>query len=341
METAVAMLDDEGRALPKEWTRGIVGFLALAVVLRLVRTLQNYPMWCDETMLAANLLDRNWTELAIPLAYRQVCPLGFLAIEWLAVRILGFTEFSLRLFPLICALVSVPLFFGFARSVLGRATAATFLAVGVFAVSEPLIRYAGEAKPYEADLMMSLALLCLCVNWLRAPGEAKHLWLFAAAIPLAVAVSLTSLFMIGATGIIGLVHLLAKRHTVRAAVAWAVSGPLIVAGTSIAAMAGLGQYRTPPADRPYFLKFWAAAFPPPLREPAALARWLVRAHTGPLFAFPHGGDTRLAWLTPVIFGCFVLGAVVLCASRRRSSHCCCFRFCSRCWRPRSSDIRTG
>ena len=94
----------DGHALQKQWTRGIVGFLALAVVLHLVRALQDFPMWCDETMLAANLLDRNWTELAHPLDYRQVCPLGFLALEWLAVRIFGFSELSLRLIPMICAI---------------------------------------------------------------------------------------------------------------------------------------------------------------------------------------------------------------------------------------------
>ena len=64
-------------------TRLVIGFIILGVVLRLVRCLLNYPMWCDETMLAANLLDRPWTALAQPLAYRQVCPLGFLALEWI------------------------------------------------------------------------------------------------------------------------------------------------------------------------------------------------------------------------------------------------------------------
>ena len=121
-------------------------------------------MWCDETMLAANLLDRDWTELAQPLAYRQVCPLGFLALEWLAVRIFGFSELSLRLVPLSCALASVPLFYLLARRILGAGTAATFLAVAIFAVSEPLIRYAGEAKPYEGDFLVSLVLLNVAVN---------------------------------------------------------------------------------------------------------------------------------------------------------------------------------
>jgi hypothetical protein len=82
------------------------------------------------------------------------------------------------------------------------------------------------------------------------------------------------------------------------------------AGGSVAGLAALGQYRVLPADRQYFLKFWAQAFPPSWRDPAAIARWLFRVNTGPLFAFPHGADLGLAWLTPVIFGCFALGVLL-------------------------------
>ena len=50
----------------------ILGLLSLAIALRLLRYLQTFPMWCDETMLAANLLDRGWIDLVKPLDYRQV-----------------------------------------------------------------------------------------------------------------------------------------------------------------------------------------------------------------------------------------------------------------------------
>ena len=88
-------------------------------------------------------------------------------------------------------------------------------------------------------------------------------------------------------------------------------------GISVGMMAALGQYRVSPEDRAYFLKFWAGAFPPSILDPGALWRWLVRVATGPLFAFPHGGDLRLAWLTPVIFGCFAVGTMILLRQRRR------------------------
>ena len=74
-------------------------------------------------------------------------------------------------------------------------------------------------------------------------------------------------------------------------------------------MAALGQYHTSPGDRAYFLRFWAEAFPPSWHDMTALVGWLLRTHTGPLFAYPHGGN-RLSWLTVTIFGCFVVGIVV-------------------------------
>jgi hypothetical protein len=75
-------------------------------------------------------------------------------------------------------------------------------------------------------------------------------------------------------------------------------------------MAALGQYHKSPDDLAFFYAYWAKAFPPSWHEPAALVRWLVWTHTGPLFAYPHGGD-EWKWVpTAPVFGCFALGLVV-------------------------------
>src|SRR5262245_60322507 len=86
------------------------GFVVLGVLLRVVRYLLNYPLWCDESMLAANFLDRGYVDLFRPLDFRQVAPLLFLLIELSAVKLLGFSELTLRLFPFLCGAASVPLF---------------------------------------------------------------------------------------------------------------------------------------------------------------------------------------------------------------------------------------
>jgi hypothetical protein len=286
--------------------RLVVGFIILGVVLRLVRCLLNYPMWCDETMLAANLLDRPWTALAQPLAYRQVCPLGFLALEWIVVQLIGFSEPSLRLIPVVCAIVSVPLFCCLARRALGDRTCATVLAVAIFAVSEPPIRYAAEVKPYSADLLVSLLLLYLAVAWLQSQGQVRLLCALAAAMPFVVSTSLPSIFVIGAIAIVGLVEV-RIRFSYKLAASY--MGFVGAAGLAMGCMAALGQYHAAAEDRNYLINFWIGAFPPSWRDPAALGGWLVRAHTGPLFAYPHGAN-RLAWLTVLIFGFFIWGIVL-------------------------------
>src|SRR5260370_1254665 len=83
-------------------TRATLAFVGLGVLLRVVRYLLNYPLWCDETMLAANLLERGYLDMLLPLDYRQVCPVLFLFVELTAVKLLGFSELSLRLFPFVC-----------------------------------------------------------------------------------------------------------------------------------------------------------------------------------------------------------------------------------------------
>jgi hypothetical protein len=305
------MRDDHGwptatRDSPDPLSRAVVGFIILGIVLRLVRYLQNYPMWCDETMLAVNLLERNGTELVQPLAYRQVCPVGFLAVEWAAVRLLGFAEFSLRLMPVLCAVATMPLFGFLARRVLGGGSRAHLLAVALFAVSEPPIRYAAEVKPYSADLLASLVLLSLAVAWLQNPLRCRPLWVLAAVVPLVAATSLPSVFLIAAIVAVGSFEVLARRQT-KLTIAF---GQFLAAtGLTVGLLWSLGQYHASPEDSDYLSTYWKGAFPPAWRDPAGLAAWLVRTHTGPFFAYPHGAN-RLAWLTALIFGCFLVGIVL-------------------------------
>jgi hypothetical protein len=289
--------------------RTIIGLMIFGLVLRLVHYLQNYPMWCDETMLAANLLDRGLADLVQPLDYRQVCPVGFLALEWVCVRTVGFCEASLRFIPALAALLSVPLFYLLARRTLGRGTQGLLLAVALFAVSESLIRYAAEVKPYATDLLFSLVLLNLAELWRRSPERAGRMWALAAVSPLALAISLPAVFIIGTIAAVGLWEIRARR---KCGLMIAYGGFLAAAGLSVAILAGLGQYQTLPGDRAYFLRYWAAAFPPSWTDPRALVSWFIHTHTGPMFACFGGGGIEPAWITALSFGCFVVG-IGICA----------------------------
>ena len=170
-------------------------FLAVAVAIRLIRYLLRFPLWGDEAMLAMNFLDRDYAGLMRPLAFHQVAPLLFLWIELTAVKLLGFNEWALRLFPLLCGLASLFLFHRLARLLL-RGTARV-LAVAIFAVTYSGIRYSAEVKPYGVDLMVSTLLLLLAVRWWRQPDQTRWLWALAAVVPLAVGFSYPAVFIGG------------------------------------------------------------------------------------------------------------------------------------------------
>ena len=141
--------------------------MALGVAARLIRFGLRLPLWCDEAFLSANFLDRGYGDMLRPLEYHQVCPVLFLWVQLSVVKLLGFTEYTLRLFPLICGLGSIALFWHLAGRLL-RGTALV-LAVGIFATSYACIRYSAEAKPYGCDLLVGLVLVSLLVEWWRQP----------------------------------------------------------------------------------------------------------------------------------------------------------------------------
>jgi hypothetical protein len=82
-----------------EWLeRATWAFVALGLLVRMVRYLVVYPIWHDEAFLAVNFLDRGYRDLLRPLEYAQVSPILFLWIE-LTVVCLDFRNGLCDCFP--------------------------------------------------------------------------------------------------------------------------------------------------------------------------------------------------------------------------------------------------
>jgi hypothetical protein len=259
------------------------GFVALGVALRLFRYGRNFPLWGDESFVAVNFIARGYRDLLQPLEYGQICPVLFLWIERFAVNHLGFSEWSLRLFPLICGVASVWLFRHVAVAVVQGLP--LLLAVAIFAVSFHPIRHAAEVKPYASDLLVALVLLAIAFRWRRTPDGALWLWLLVAAAPLAIGLSHPALFI--AVGIsLGLVIPVWKE---RRSSIWApfLAYQLTVAGTFLGLYALSTRFQEQLALKG-LRTYWAASFPP-LDSLPHLIRWLVAVHTGTMFAYPGGG----------------------------------------------------
>ncbi|MFO0949918.1 MAG: hypothetical protein U0835_01960 [Isosphaeraceae bacterium] len=290
------------------WLRhATTAFVAVGLLLRLVRYLAGFPMWCDELRLAANVIDLGYSDLGRPLRYAQVCPVGFLAVEISAVRLLGFSTWSLRLAPLLGSLASVVLF----RHVAGRLLSGLplLLAVGTFSVSWWPVGFAAEVKPYATDLFVSLALLALAVEWLRRPDQTRWLWALGGCALIGAFLSLPSVFV---TGGVCLALALPVWGTRRPA-AWGAFAALAVA-PALAFVWLLPVYRLDPKVQAFMDDYWAGAFPP-LGNPLRLIGWLAEAHTGVTFAYPIGYAWGGSVLTTL---CFALGAWELWSRRRRA-----------------------
>jgi hypothetical protein len=136
---------------------GIIIFLG--IVLRIIPYLHNRSLWLDETWLALNILQKSFAQLAGLLDYQQMAPLGFLFIEKFLVLTFGESEYALRAFPLLAGILSLFLFYGVARRML--TLRGLTIAVGLFAISEPLLRYSSELKQYSSDVAIALSISLL------------------------------------------------------------------------------------------------------------------------------------------------------------------------------------
>ncbi len=296
---SVAILQGAGRRLAR-WTSG---FLVLGIVLRLARFGLNYPLWWDESFLAVNFLRRGYLDLLRPLDYGQVCPVLFLWAERATVGLLGFSEASLRLVPLACAIASLFLF----RFVASRILAGfpLLMAVSIFAVSFHPIRHAADVKPYASDLLAALVLLAPAVAWWRERESERTVWLWrlAAVSPLAVAVSHPSIFV--ALGIaLGLLPAALKRS--RRATLAALTYVSAASATFLALYVLVTRSQAAATLEPMRAQ-WVAAFPP-RTGPLALIKWLAMVHTGGMFGYPCGGENGASTATFLVV---VVGAVVL------------------------------
>jgi hypothetical protein len=302
--------------LAPAWQGRLVwGLLILGLAARLLRYALQFPLWEDECFLSINL-DRGWGGLMQPLWCHQTAPLLFLWAQYLLTRLLGFSELSLRLLPLLASLAGLLIFAHMARRLL-KGTALV-LAVGFLAVAYPGIRYAAEAKQYGTDLFVAAGLLALAVEWWRQPQKTRYLWILAALGPLAVGLSYPAVFVAGGIAAFIVLTLLTARQRVadgsagqgRAWAAWAALVVGIGGGFGLFYfLSGAAQGR---GELAYMQQFWHDAFPPSPAHPLELAKWLVVTHASELLAIPAGSERGGSSLTLV----FCLAGLAVAIKRR-------------------------
>ena len=180
----------------------------------------------------------------------------FLWIERWVVLHLGFSEWSLRLFPLACGVASVFLFRHVSAYVVRGLP--LLLAVAIFAVSFHPIRHAAEVKPYASDLLVALVLLGLALRWRREPDRSLWLWLLVAVVPVALALSHPALFIAGGVSL-SLAPQVWRRRRLSTWVPFLIF-QLAVAGTFLGLYALSTRFQEQLALNG-LRSYWAASFP--------------------------------------------------------------------------------
>ena len=143
------------------YARAGIVLVLVAIALRVVEYFHNKAIWLDEAHLALNILQRDYAGLTQRLDFGQGAPLLFLWGERFAANLFGPSEFVLRLVPMLASVVSCVLaYYFFRRSLTAQGL---IIALAIFAISVPAIRYAAEVKAYATDLAIALALYLLLI----------------------------------------------------------------------------------------------------------------------------------------------------------------------------------
>lgn len=132
----------------------------VGIIFRLFHYFDNRSLWMDEVYLSSSLLDMSYKQLATEsLDYEQKAPIGFLWVVKSMVLIFGKNEMALRLFPLVCGIVSLIIFNKLSKHFLN--SIGKIVAIGILALAPPLIYHSVEIKQYSTEMLGTLLSLML------------------------------------------------------------------------------------------------------------------------------------------------------------------------------------
>ncbi|OGI07193.1 MAG: hypothetical protein A3I68_03235 [Candidatus Melainabacteria bacterium RIFCSPLOWO2_02_FULL_35_15] len=186
--------------------------ISVGIFLRLAQYFSNKSLWRDEAMLALNIMEKSFIDLLKPLDYSQYAPPGFLIIEKLIISILGQSEFSFRLFPLICGIASLFLFYKLIKKCLSPL--AVPVALVLFSVLLCLNYYSSEAKQYSSDLLFTLLFILVAID-LKEKSTIFYFIIYALAGALVIWFSHVSVFVLPGVGLSIFVLSLIKKERIK------------------------------------------------------------------------------------------------------------------------------
>ncbi len=283
------------------------GLIALAVGLRLIRYLHDRGFWLDEVWFVLNLVNKSVAELMTELDDDQFVPLGFLFTMKLIVEIAGRSGYTLRFLPLVSSVASVFIFYELAKRVLKES--ALPIALLLFAISYPLITYAGEAKIYGIDAAVAagLALAAIALGAMERPGY-RHAALFALLGAAAVWFSFPAAFVMAGAGLTLGARYASRREwrnlnlLVAAVAVWLVS---FAVQMSILMGGGGGESQVPTGDLNNLQSYYQDSFFPWPPGPVRTVEWLAHFFFDTTAYFTSEWAAGLAVFPLIVGGIFL------------------------------------
>lgn len=283
--------------------RLIALLLVLGFAARAVRYFLAFPLWGDEAFVAVNFLQRGFREMIEPLLYGQIAPLGYMWATLATVKVLGLSEYAIRLVPFLAGLVGLLLFWRFVASQFSRRT--TVLAIGFLAAAYYPIRHTNEVKPYSTDLLVSLGLFMLAWAVCSKPRSPLRWLVLIVYTGLAVWCSYPVIFVAAGTGLL-LTWRMIRFRTPLTILGWAMYG-LVLCGSFTGMYRIYAKPHAEAAADVAEINMWKKTYPP-VSEPWMLPFWFIEAHTGNMLAYPAGaknGGSSATFLL-VLAGCITL-----------------------------------
>jgi hypothetical protein len=239
--------------------RTAIVLVAIGIALRAWQYTADQSLWFDELSIARNVIGRSLIDLVRePLAYQQIAPIGYLVLVKLSTLLFGPSDLALRLPAFLGGITALVLFWRLAPD--------NPIAVGLFAISIPLIRYSAEVKQYSLDVVAALILTLIALDLARREPSVRRCVAAGLAGLVIVWFSQTAVFVMAGLGA-ALVLLRARRAALVTIPIWAAA--------SVAAMI-VSIHHVPPETMAFMHRFWTsrtAFFPTSPKPSDALWVW--------------------------------------------------------------------
>jgi hypothetical protein len=138
--------------------------LCFGIATRILMFAKCRTLWNDEGWLAENIITRNWTELlASPLSNSQSAPVLYIVAVKAICSVLGYSEFSLRIFSFFSFLGLLVCEWILLRNALKIDNVKTAFALIITVVVPSYVYYSNELKPYMSDALFVVLTLLLYI----------------------------------------------------------------------------------------------------------------------------------------------------------------------------------